>query len=144
MTVDRRVVPFRRWHYEWLAARETVDGVMLPSVDLGVLVQMEGASSWTGVVDGEPIACAGTLLQWPGRSVAWAYMTRSTGPHMRWVTREALAKLKDVKGRIELQVRADFEQGHRWARMLGFEMETPLKRAYGPFGEDMSEYVRFN
>ena len=49
-----------------------------------------------------------------------------------------------VKGRVEFTVRADFEKGHRWAKMLGFTVESPLLRAYGPLGEDHVGYVRFN
>ena len=41
-----------------------------------------------------------------------------------------------------MTVLKDFKQGHRWAKILGFELETPTLRAYGPAGEDHAGYVR--
>lgn len=143
--IDRRVVRFRAHHYQWLReGNPTADGGMFVPTP-SVLAQIEGQNSWTGVVDGEPIACAGTVFQWPGRYTAWAYMGRNTGPHMRWITREVLKNLsKFTQCRIELTVRADFPAGQRWARMLGFEVETPLLKAFGPLGEDHVGFVRMN
>ena len=44
----------------------------------------------------------------------------------------------------ESTVRRDFALGQRWARMLGFEIETPVLRQFGPEGEDHVGYVKFN
>lgn len=141
---DLRVVPFRRWHYNWLTdANPMADGGSFIAVD-GVLAQLEGQNSWTGVKDGDPIVCAGTIQQWPGRHQAWAYMGKGTGPHMVWITKAVLANLAVVKGRIEMTVRADFEPGRRWAKMLGFELETPCLKGYGPYGEDHVGFARVN
>lgn len=144
MEAERLVVPFRAHHYEWLAeSNPTADGGMFTVTDR-VLMQLEQQNSWTGVVDGTPIACAGTYIQWPGRSTAWAYLGKNTAPHMKWITKAVLANLAGVKGRIELSVRADFPAGQRWARMLGFEVETPCLKAFGPQGEDHVGFVRIN
>lgn len=141
--MDRRVVPFKRWHYEWLAAVPSAEhGSFLPSAE--VLSQLEKQNSWTGVVDGDPIVCAGTLQHWPGRHLAWAYIRSGLLKHMPWITDEVLKNLATVKGRVELPVRADFPAGQRWARRLGFEVEAPLMRAYGPDGADYIGYVRMN
>jgi hypothetical protein len=43
-----------------------------------------------------------------------------------------------------MQVRADFEMGNRWAKMLGFEVETPLMKNYWPGGIDAVGYVKHN
>lgn len=144
MEADLRVVPFKRVHYEWLReSNPTADGGMFVAPE-GVLSQLEQQNSWTGVVDGTPIACAGTIQQWPGRHMAWAYMGRNTGRHMVWITRAVRANLAQVKGRIELTVRADFAAGQRWAEMLGFRVETPCLERYGPHGEDHVGYARVN
>lgn len=135
----KAVVPFRRWHYKWLMDRTA--GVFMPEP---VLAQLEGENSWTGVVENDPLVCAGTVQQWPGRHVAWAYLGDDTGPHMRWITREVQQNLTRVQGRIELTVRCDFPAGHRWAEMLGFKVETPRMEGFGPEGEDHTGYVRFN
>lgn len=138
----RRVVPFKAWHYEWLGPAAEHGATV--SMDAGLLRALEGQNSWTGIVDGDTIACAGTVQQWPGRHVAWAYLSFTSGPHMGWITRQVRKNLECVKGRIELTVRADFPAGLRWARLLGFEVEVPLLRRYGPEGEDHMGFVRYN
>ena len=137
--MDYRTVPFKRWHMAWLAE----GGAPIP-LDVDALMMLEGQNSWTIVVDGAPMACGGTMQQWPGRHTGWAYLNPNTGRHMAAVTRRAKALLDEVKGRIEITVRCDFEPGHRWARMLGFEVETPEMKGYGPEGESHTGYVRFN
>src|SRR5690349_1531808 len=116
------VVPFRAHHYEWLREdNPTADGGMfVPGERL--LSQLENQYSWTGVVDGVPIVCAGTVQQWPGRHTAWAYLGKNTGPHMVWITKQVIARLDEVKGRVEFTVRSDFPIGQRWARLLGFKI----------------------
>lgn len=107
-----------------------------------VLAQLEKENSWTGVENGDPVFCAGTIQQWSGRHTAWAYMSPVSGRAMLHATREVGRKLLNVKGRVEFTVRCDFTNGHRWAKLLGFEVETPLLKAYGPEGEDHVGYVR--
>lgn len=141
--MERLIVPFRRWHYEWLIADKSSEGSPVRLNDR-VLERVEQCNSWTGVVDGEPIAVAGTMEQWPGRHMAWAYLADSTASHMTWVTLATRRKLRDVKGRLELTVREDFAAGHRWARLLGFEVESPCLKRYGPRGENHVGYSRFN
>lgn len=139
MTPDRKVVPFRAWHYEWLGPAGEHGVIPLP---VESLLMLEKELSYTLVVDGLPIACAGVIRQWPGRYVAWAYLVRGSLRHLPWISQTCRANLATVKGRIEFTVRKDFLPGQRWARELGFEVETPLLRAYGPRGEDHIGYVR--
>jgi hypothetical protein len=137
--MDRAIVPFRRWHVDWLGTDE-------PKMDADTLQVLETQNSWTAVVDGEPVACGGTIEQWKGRHNAWTYMSPRSSRHMMLITRAVLRNLETIKGRIELTVVRDFEQGHRWARMLGFSIENPpgILQAFGPLGEDHVGYVRFN
>lgn len=145
MTVDRRLVPFKHWHFDWMQEASSVsDGTSIQTISSASLKPCENMDSWTGVIDGRPIGCAGVVQHWPGRYVSWAYLGLDTGPHMRWITRCALAGLERTKGRIEMTVRADFPAGQRWAEMLGFQVETPRLEAYGPEGEDHVGYVRIN
>ena len=136
MTVDRRVVHFKGWHYGWLQT-----GIELGAQELN---NMELQNSWTAVVEGEPIACAGIMTYWPGRYHAWAYMSPATGRHMRWLTAETQKVLQKVEGRLEMAVLQGFKAGHKWARVLGFSVEAPLMKRYGPDGADYVGYVRFN
>lgn len=137
----RKIVPFKRWHYGWLEVAKPNRYALHDSV----LAQMEEANSYTGIVDGNVVFCAGTLAQWPTRHIGWALLhERLSRPHILWITREVRAGLECVKGRIEMTVRADFTQGQRWAKAIGFRVETPLLEAYGPDGEDHIGYVRVN
>ena len=138
------IVPFRRWHYEWLvAARKTGEGKAV-TLNEGLLERLEAANTWTAVADGDPIAVAGTVMQWPGRHLAWAYLGEGTGPHMTWLTLATERNLSKLKGRIEATVRVEFEAGHRWMRLLKFQVETPEMKGFGPQGEAHAGYVRFN
>ena len=111
---------------------------------LDALMALEKENSWTLVIEGDPVACGGTMKQWVGRHTAWMYLNFNTGRHMRCITRAVSDKLEQVKGRIELTVRRDFLLGHRWVKMLGFDVETPVLMAYGPEGEDHVGYIRIN
>lgn len=143
MTYDRRVVPFRHWHYEWLIDHESLEyGGWKPPAS--AMSSLENENSWTGVVDGKVVVVAGTIQQWPTRHVAWAYIAQKRGvlKHMPWITEETIKALDRVKGRVELTVRTDFAPGQRWAERIGFKVETPLLKMYGPEGEDHIGYLR--
>ena len=114
--------------------------------DLGAttLAELELGRNWTAVVDGDPVACGGAVEQWPGRNMVWLYSGKMCATHMLWLTREALKIVAAIPGRLELTVRHDFAPGHRWARMLGFEIETPVLRAYAPDGANHVGYSRVN
>jgi hypothetical protein len=45
--------------------------------------------------------------------------------------------------RIETSVATDFEQGHRWAQMLGFKNEGTM-RCFTPQGMDCDLYARIS
>jgi len=145
MTANRIVIPFQRWHLSRLQGKgaETLAGEFA-YIGIDEQIMLEKLDSWTGMRDDEPVFCAGTVQHWPGRSTVWAYIHKDAAPHMLWISRIVLNHLAKVPGRIECTVRCDFEKGHRWAEMLGFSVETPLLRAYGPEGEDHTGYTRFN
>ncbi len=141
--MDYQTVPFKRWHLAWVLAEGKAEGGQLP-FDIETLMMLEKQNSWTIVVDGEPMACGGTMEQWPGRHSGWTYLNKKTGRHMGSVTKRVRELLDQVKGRVEITVREDFKPGHTWARMLGFEIETPVMKQFGPEGENHVGYVRFN
>ncbi len=138
------VVPFKSWHYDWLSERSAPGEGYTMSLDKGTVSLLETLNSWTCVADGDPVMCGGTMQHWPGRHTAWTYLSEDSGPHMLWITRQTRRVLADVKGRMEFTVRKDFAAGHTFARLLGFEVETPCLKAYGPFGEDHVGYLRMN
>lgn len=139
--MQRKVVPFKRWHVAWLG--DTLEAGAMNLDDM-TLDQLEAGNSHTGLVDGEVVCCAGTVQQWSTRHIAWALLGSQAPHNMKWITQEVRAALSRVPGRIELTVRADFPAGQKWAGMLGFHVETPLMPKYGPEQEDHVGFVRLN
>lgn len=138
-----KIVPYRRWHLAWLQEKGPAMGGAADISEEGRSV-LEQHKSWTAVVDGNPIACGGTVELWSGRHSAWAYLNETSAKHMRLITNGAKMALAEAKGRIEMSVRVDFMPGHKWARMLDFQVETPILHNYGPDGAAHVGYVRFN
>lgn len=71
-----------------------------------------------------------------------ALFAEDAGPWMLSIVRAVRAWLDDQAAhRIAMDVREDFEAGHRFARLLGFKAEG-LMRAYGPNRENHMLYAR--
>lgn len=88
------------------------------------------------------LGCGGLVIEWPGRGVCWAVVSRHAGPYFREIHRAVTGFMAQVPcRRMEFVVKADFAAGHRWARMLGFAREG-LMRAYSPAGDDYHLYAR--
>lgn len=93
--------------------------------------------------DGKVVAIAGILPRWDGVGMGWAWLTKEWRRHARRITAEVIMGLELARyHRIEIGVKTDFKGGHSWARRLGFELETPVAKKWGPDGEDYSIYVR--
>lgn len=100
--------------------------------------------AYTAIVDNAPIACAGVIPMWQGRGLAWAYLSKQAARENFLGVHRAVSRFLEAcyLQRIEMTVDCEFEQGHRWARMLGFEMEAECMRAYRPDGGDCALYAR--
>lgn len=145
MTIrDYLVTPFKAVDVALLLEHGQASGGLYRNDDALLAAVEKQPNVWTFWYGTDVLLCGGTLEMWPGRHLAWSYVSAAAGPHMLFVTREARKALARPKGRVEFAVRADFADGHRWARMLGFERETPRLRQYGPDGEDHVGYVRVN
>ena len=142
--IEYTVCRFQRWHAAVIMAEgEPAGGVYVPGEQTMRFLE-QSPNSVTLMVDGLPVVCGGTIELWPGRSQAWTFVSNVAGPHLLMATKTAQKMLRAVPGRVEMTVVKDFVNGHRWARMLGFEVETPLLRAYGPRGEDHVGYTLHN
>lgn len=130
------VVPFKAQHYAWLKPDFPLSTALLR--------EMEYGNNCTVVVDGEVIACGGTIEQWTNRHLAWAYLLPTTARRMALVTRAARTMVERPKGRVEMTIVRGYEMGEKWAAMLGFTLETPVMKSYGPDGQDHSMWTRFN
>jgi len=100
--------------------------------------------AYTGFVNDKPIACIGLLPIWQGRGMAWAYISCEAVGRQFIPIHKAVSRFLDAcyLQRIEMTVDCEFEAGHRWARMLGFEMEAECMKSYRPDGGDCSLYAR--
>ncbi len=106
--------------------------------------------AWIGTLEaytafsptGEPMACAGLMDIWPGRAMAWSFISEGAGRHLIGVTK-AVKRFLELKAprRTELYVDAGFEAGYRWAELLGFEREGYLK-SFDADGRDQVLYAR--
>jgi len=104
-------------------------------MDMAEIISEEGYSDWLASIpnsyslmkDGECLACGGIIEQFDGRALAWALISNKlNGTDLILVTKLVKRELAKYNyKRIEAIVRDGFEQGHRWARLLGFRCETP-------------------
>lgn len=101
-------------------------------------------NAFTGISDdGRVVVCAGVADLWENRGEAWSVLNPVCKREFLGI-HNAVKRFLDVCPirRIEAAVDIDFEAGHRWARLLKFELETTRARAYLPSGNDAAIYVR--
>jgi RimJ/RimL family protein N-acetyltransferase len=98
--------------------------------------------AFTGIHEGCILGCAGLVKQWENRAIAWALLSSDIGNEFVRIHRavDRFLNLTDFD-RVEAHVDADFEQGHRWIKMLGFKEEGYMKR-FNPNGGDAVLYAR--
>lgn len=137
-----KVVPYKAEHMKALRLQQA-QLCNLNWMPVDQAVQLERVVAFTALDGDEVLACAGVLELWEGRGAVWAFLSENIGHRMVAVHR-AVRRYFDVLDfrRLEAEVAIDFEQGHRWMRLLGFELESPRMRSYFPDGSDAALYVR--
>lgn len=112
---------------------------------LDVCRDLEGEYSRSLLVNDEIMMCGGVMPLWGTRAIAWSFIGKNAVSHMRILTKETNKYLdefnKEFK-RIEMSVGIEYKLGHKWAKMLNFELETEFAPKYDAFGNDSSVYVR--
>jgi len=135
------VVPFDRKHLINMVIQQRQKGLVHLLTD-DVCAALEGMHSYTAMDGDEVLACAGAIEMAPGRAVAWAYLSEDVGSRLTTVTKAVRRFLKmTTYRRIEMDVDCEFKQAHRWAMMLGFEMECDRRRSFTPDGRDCALYA---
>jgi hypothetical protein len=137
-----KIVPYKAEHMRALKL-QSAQLCNLNWMPLDQAEQIEQFTAFTALDGDEVLVCAGVLELWAGRGAAWAFLADGVGHRMVAVHR-AVRRYFDVLGfrRLEAEVAADFPQGHRWMRLLGFELECPRMRGYFPDGSDAALYAR--
>lgn len=99
--------------------------------------------SYTVLEGDRPIICGGVMEIVPWRGLAWSFVAGNL-QHMFVHAHRVAKRIIDVAPfpRIEFEVDCDFDEGHRWAQLLGFKLETPRMEKYGFDGRAVARYVR--
>jgi len=101
----------------------------------------------TLLIDEVVAACFGVWPMWPGVARAWSDLSELALRHpkaLHGAVRSQLSGVQESLGlaRVEAVVRHDFEEGARWVKHLGFELEGTMAN-YGIDGiGDYDLYAR--
>lgn len=136
------MVPFRAEHVLRMRVQPAQIG-LLEHAGEKALRALENTRADTLMRSGVPIASAGAFELWEDRALLWAYVSLDAVPVFAALHKHALRYVAALPyRRVETAVAVDFEPGHRWVKMLGFELEAPRMRAYQPDGTDCALYAR--
>ena len=125
---------------------EHLDKIRVKAVHQGEVPKTVMTDAVT-VMDGEqPVAIIGSFVFVPGVVHLWGLISedvRAKPLAFHRVTRELLAYYEKTQKprRIQMDVKASYIEGQKWAQALGFEYEGTMKR-YGVNGEDFHLYGR--
>lgn len=135
------VEPFCAEHWARLRV-QPAQSWCLPWMGPDLVAWLAGLEAYTAFAADTPVAIAGLMELWPGRSLAWSYLSEAAGPHLVSLTR-LVDRFLDLRAprRTEAYVDEEFEAGHRWMHALGFEREGFL-RAFKPDGGNQIMYAR--
>lgn len=129
------LVPFEPAHLDLLEVQDAQRGTFPVGDPAYALSLIKAGPCWSVFVGGRVVACGGLCIQWEGRGVAWAII--SEGAPLVAVTKSVIhvLGLPGIPRRVECFVDVSFQEGIRWAEMLGFQREG-LMRAFSPDGRD--------
>lgn len=136
------IVPLKKEHLERLYLQEAQRHMIrMLSDDYGMA--LEETQALTLLQGDRPLACVGIVYRWEGCAAVWSLLSENIGSAFVRFHRRLLAELDAAPyRRVEMTVKCFHPEGHRWARMLGFEMEAPCMRAYCIDGEPCALYAR--
>lgn len=119
-------VQLQEHHVRSLVPQSAQAGIPTEDRVADAMALAQAGPAWAVVAEEGVVCLAGVQPQWGGRAVAWALLSESVGRHMLALTRAAVRYFDGLDyGRIEMYVDAEFAEGCRWARLLGFTNETP-------------------
>lgn len=135
-----KIEPFQSWHIAEIDAQESQSGLV--DDESAKAVSMHQA--WTATLDGKVIACCGIVPIWKGRSMMWSQISKTISPKGMILLTRAVKRVFDLNSdRLEAFIADGHEAGHRWIKMLGFTLDTPMPmEKVLPNGEDAYLYSR--
>lgn len=98
--------------------------------------------SFSGIVDGRVIICAGIIKHEREKGEAWAIVSCETSKHYISAFR-ALKRYLEFSdfSRVQAVVNYGYEHGYRLVESLGFKMEAPRMANYHGIGRDASLFA---
>lgn len=139
------IVPFQPGHLHSLNLQKA-QASLTPTLTLpGYAEGLATAGPCYSAVDGDDVyAAAGFFPQWENRAIVWALVSESAGKHFVKIHRAVLRSFAlHPYRRLETCVVEGFDEGHRWAKLLGFELEGKM-RSWTPDGRDAWMYSRIS
>lgn len=136
------ITPFRAAHFEELRSRQPESQASQDiSPEIARAMERRGSQTFLGK-DGRVLMVFGAVEIWKGRAEVWAVLEQNCRDEFLAMHRAALKWLDGLPHeRLEMTVEAGFADGHRWARLLGFELEAVRMKQYRA-GRDYSLYAR--
>ena len=138
-----KAIPFKAEHIDLIPSLncQPTFGVSMVGSNLGIL---EGQHSYTAIDGDEILGCMGVHEMWSGRGLAWAILSAGIGPKRIIELTEMCIRYFDFSpfNRLEADVVYEFRKGHKWAKRLGFTVETDYMKNYFPDGSAATRYVR--
>lgn len=136
------VVPFKAEHY-WALEPQEAQTYLLDHAQKEGVATLEQSNAFSILHEDKVLVCFGWFEFHTNRAMMWAYISKHAGPYLTALTRigRRTANMLPHK-RVEMEVDCEFEQGHRWAKMLGFTMEAERLRGYRIDGGDSAIYAR--
>lgn len=107
-------------------------------------VKIAGTHAFAVVHENVTLCAFGVLPIFEHRALAWSFLAKTCGPYLLPMTRIGWHFFDTLPyKRVDIEVDYEFEQGHRWAKMLKFSLEVPRLKHYRVDGGDVSLYTRF-
>jgi hypothetical protein len=141
------MIEFRKCHAQHIALIEPSDAQLHDFVTaisnpeaLHAMCKQFALSVWTGQ---RPIAACGVAELWPGRALAWNFMSEEAAQYALPIVRKMRWGLDRLPyRRVEMDCRTDFPEARKWAGLLGFKVAQPCARAFYPDGADAILFER--
>jgi len=92
--------------------------------------------AFTGLIDGEILACGGILPLWKGVGEAWVVTSLLVNQYPLSFAKTIWRKLKEIIiehqfERVQTVIDADYVISQRWAERMGFEYEGLMRKYIG-------------
>ncbi|MFM0501873.1 hypothetical protein [Paraburkholderia caffeinilytica] len=134
---------FKPQHFLLLASHPAGAPYVRTAADAGHLAHLAANPSFSAFCGERVLACGGLLPWWNGSASAWIAVAADIGASRMLELHHIVRRLLDSRPerRISADVLTIAQNGHRWARALGFVNEGRM-RSYTPEGLDAELYAR--